>query len=411
MTTANDEGRTNPVSESDAPAAEPVLEPSEACDNALRDAIPICVWAAHSDGHIYCCNRAWREYAGAEAGLDFCSAVPEPERDHVARSFREAVRNGQPLEWEQRLRRRDGAQRWHLCRMVPARDASGKLLGGVLTATDIHAHKQIATSRESLLANEKELRKLAESATRANDEFLAIVSHELRTPLGAILGWTRMLRTGMVGRDGLAHALESIERSAAAQARLLDDLFDRSRIVSGKLRVDVRRMDLHQTIRDAADLVQPSAKAKGVIVELSLEDGSAEVAGDPERLQQVVWNLLTNAIKFTPRSGCVTVLARRQRSEIVIEVRDTGVGIPRDFLPYVFDRFRQADSRSRGRANGLGLGLAIVRDLVELHGGVVRAFSRGEGMGSTFTVRLPSASPPAKLPRRITRRSAYRCSG
>jgi signal transduction histidine kinase len=192
-----------------------------------------------------------------------------------------------------------------------------------------------------------------------------------------------------VGHDRLGRALETIERSATVQAKLLEDIFDMCRIVSGKLRIDVRRMDLRQTIEDAVDLVQPAAQAKGVVLETSLEEGLRDFAGDPDRLQQVVWNLLANAIKFTPRAGRVALLMRREGSEVLIEVRDTGAGIPREFLPHVFDSFRQIDKSSAGRERGLGLGLSIVREIVGLHGGIVSAFSDGEGKGSRFGVRLP----------------------
>ena len=338
----------------------------------LADSIPICVWVADKEGNIHSCNRTWREYAGPEVGPDFRKAVPEGESEQVTRGWREAVRSARPREWEQRLRRRDGAVRWHLCRMVPERDESGNLFGWILSATDIDAQ-----------------RNRAENASRAKDEFLAMVSHELRTPLFAILGWAQLLRTGEIGHQRVGRAVESIERSARTQAKLLEDIFDVCRIVSGKLRVEIRPMDLHQAIHDAVDLVQPAADAKGVTLETSLERGTTELAGDPERLQQVIWNLLSNAIKFTPPAGRIRLSARREGLDVVIEVRDTGVGIPRGFLPHVFDRFRQADGSSPARQRGLGLGLAIVRHLVEAHGGLVSADSEGEAKGATFTVRLP----------------------
>jgi signal transduction histidine kinase len=277
--------------------------------------------------------------------------------------------------------------------MVPRRDEAGGLVGWIVTATDIEAQKQNEAAQRLRLAGETELRKLAETASHAKDELLAVVSHELRTPLGAILGWTRMLRTGEVGHERLGRALETIERSATVQAKLLEDIFDLCRIVSGKLSINVRRMDLHEVIVNAVDLVQPAAQAKGVALETSLAGGFRDFAGDPDRLQQVVWNLLANAIKFTPPAGRVTVLVRRESSEVLIEVRDTGAGIPPGFLPHVFESFRQVDRSSASRERGLGLGLSIVRELVGLHGGIVSAFSEGEAKGSTFTVRLPVHAP------------------
>jgi PAS domain S-box-containing protein len=368
----------------------------EAIAGTLAESIPICVWVAGRDGDIYQGNRAWREYAGPGAELDFRPAASDGEGERI---WREAVRAARPVDWEQRLRRKDGALRWHLCHMAPRCDDGGELIGWIVTATDIEAQKQNEAAQKSRLAGETELRKLAETASQAKDELLAIVSHELRTPLGAILGWTRMLRTGAVGHDRLGRALETIERSATVQAKLLEDIFDMCRIVSGKLRIDVRRMDLRQVIEDAVDLVQPAAQTKGVALETSLEEGLRDFAGDPDRLQQVVWNLLANAIKFTPRAGCVTLLMRREGSEVLIEVRDTGAGIPREFLPHVFETFRQVDKSSAGRERGLGLGLSIAREIVGLHGGIVSAFSDGEGKGSQFRVRLPlhaAASQPSE---------------
>lgn len=361
----------------------------EARSMALTEAIPVCVWAAPNDGRIHYCNRAWREYAGPEVGRNFLVAVPDEERDQVARRYREAIRRARPIEWEQRLRRHDGALRWHLIRMVPERDERGEVLCWLLTATDIDAHKRIQADHESGLAREAELRSAAESASRAKDELLATVSHELRTPLNAILGWTAVLRNRAATGDALDRALHSIERSARAQAMLLADLSDVSSIVVGKLRVEMRPTDLHAVVEHAVDVFQPEADAKGVTLQVSLEPGSWQLTGDPDRLQQVVWNLLANATKFTPPGGCVTVLSRCRGADAIIEVRDTGIGIARDFLPYVFDLFRQGHGSATRRQGGLGLGLSIVRHLVELHGGVVHAWSEGEGKGATFTVRLP----------------------
>ena len=231
----------------------------------------------------------------------------------------------------------------------------------------------------------------AERANRMKDEFLATVSHELRTPLTAILGWAHMLRTGQFGGDSVLKAFETIERNARAQSQLIDDLLDVSRIITGKLRIDVRQLDPNSFVEAAVEAVRPAAEAKGVRVQKIMDTGVVTVSGDPVRLQQVVWNLLSNAIKFTPRGGRVQVRLERVNSHIEIAVTDTGAGIAPDFLPHVFDRFRQADQRTTRQHGGMGLGLAIVRHLVELHGGTVRAESAGEGQGATFTVLLPVA--------------------
>jgi signal transduction histidine kinase/ActR/RegA family two-component response regulator len=229
----------------------------------------------------------------------------------------------------------------------------------------------------------------AQEANRAKDEFLATVSHELRTPLNAIMGWARMLRTGQLDEESLAHAYETIERNSKAQAQLINDILDVSRIISGKLRLEVLPVELDQLIRGAVESLRPAADARGVGVRMLMDWSAGPVAGDAERLQQVVWNLLSNAIKFTPEGGQVEVRMERVNSHVEIAVSDTGRGVSPEFLPHVFERFRQADSSTTRQHGGLGLGLAIVRHLVELHGGTVRAESPGEDRGATFTVRLP----------------------
>ncbi len=249
-----------------------------------------------------------------------------------------------------------------------------------------------ARTEAELVAEEKERLYLeAQEASRLKDEFLATVSHELRTPLTAILGWAHMLRSGKFDDASVLKALETIERNARSQAQLIDDLLDVSRIITGKLRIDVRPVDPHTFIEAAVEAVQPAADAKGVRVQRIIDTGVVTVSGDPVRLQQVVWNLLSNAIKFTPKDGWVQLRLERVNSHLEITVSDSGDGIPPEFLPFVFDRFRQADQRTTRHHGGLGLGLAIVRHLVELHGGRVRAESAGEGHGSTFTVTLPVA--------------------
>ena len=349
---------------------------------ALTDSMPQCVWAARADGDIYFCNRIWRDYAGPDAGISFFDAVPEDELDPLRKAWREAVRTGKPLELQQRLARHDGELRWHLLRMVAERDERGKASGFICTATDVDEQRK-------LLAVTQDARAQAEIANRTKDEFLATVSHELRTPLNAILGWTRMLRTGAVEPRSLARVLETIERNARAQTQLVDDILDVSRIIAGKMRVNIRRIDLHAVARGALEAVRPAAEAKGVTLAAEFAEGSDDFCGDPDRLQQVIWNLLANAIKFTPRDGRVEMRVAKERSEAVIVVRDTGIGIAADFLPHVFDRFRQADSSITRAQGGLGLGLAIVRHLVEVHGGTVEARSEGDGKGAEFTVRLP----------------------
>jgi len=251
------------------------------------------------------------------------------------------------------------------------------------------AAKKARAEAEKAANDNALLYRRAEESGRLKEEFLATISHELRTPLNAILGWARMLRSGQLSDDNAAKALDTIERNARAQAQLIDDLLDVSRIVTGKLRMDVRPTDPNSFIDAAVEAVRPAAEAKGVRIQKIVDTGAVSVTGDPVRLQQVVWNLLSNAIKFTPRNGRVQIRLERVDSHVEIVVNDTGQGIEADFLPHVFDRFRQADQRTSRQHGGMGLGLAIVRHLVELHGGSVDARSPGEGQGSTFTVLLP----------------------
>jgi PAS domain S-box-containing protein len=231
-------------------------------------------------------------------------------------------------------------------------------------------------------------KKVAEEATRTKDDFLATVSHELRTPLNAIMGWVRMIRAGRLDSETVSRGLETIERNARSQARLIEDVLDFSRITSGKLRLDVQRIDAIDFVKAAVEVVRPAADAKGIKLQPILDPDAGPISGDPDRLQQVMWNLLSNAIKFTPKGGRVQVRLARINSHVDIVVSDTGKGITGDFLPYVFDQFRQQENSGQ-RNGGLGLGMSITRQIVELHGGTIRAESEGDGRGAAFTVELP----------------------
>ena len=295
---------------------------------------------------------------------------------------------------EFRVVRPDGV-RWVLGRGRVERDAEGRAvrLSGInLDITDRRAAEE---ERERLLAEAREARARAEAADRAKDEFLSVLSHELRTPLNGILGWTEMLRTGALPLEESAAAVEAIRRCAATQATRIDDLLDVGRIITGKFRLNPRPTDLAAAVRAAAEVVGPTAAVKGVRLTTVAEVAACPVVGDPDRLQQAAWNLLANAVKFTRRGGSVTVRISRDRRDWVVSVADTGAGIPAAFLPYVFDRLRQADTGKARRADGLGLGLSIVRHIVELHGGSVAAESAKEGCGATFTLRLPADLPAA----------------
>jgi signal transduction histidine kinase/ActR/RegA family two-component response regulator len=269
-------------------------------------------------------------------------------------------------------------------------------------------HAGIAIRNFRHLSREREARAEAEAASRMKDEFLANLSHELRTPLTAVLGWARLVRSAKLDTAGLERALDTIERNAQAQAQIVEDLLDVSRIITGKLRLDSQPADLPQIIEAALDSVRPAAEAKAITLTTDLDRTLRRVPADAARIQQVVWNLLANALKFTPRGGRISVTLARAGDEVRITVSDTGVGIRPEFLPHVFERFSQADPSTTRKHGGLGLGLAIVRHLVELHGGVVEANSAGEGQGATFAVILPLQTGTVRqgaMPGRPARRS------
>lgn len=257
---------------------------------------------------------------------------------------------------------------------------------------EVAERKQAEEERARLLVREQAARADAEAANRTKDEFLATLSHELRTPLTSILGWVHLLRSGSLPQGAATSALETIERNAKAQSQLIDDLLDVSRIITGKLRIESVPVEIRSVIEAAVDSVRPAATSKNIQLDMKLDPHAGTVLGDQNRLQQVAWNLFSNAVKFTPDGGRVEVRLNQVDGHVEIEVEDTGQGISSDFLPHVFDRFRQADGTTTRTHGGLGLGLAIVRHLVELHGGKIHAASKGENRGSTFTVSLPAAN-------------------
>ena len=309
------------------------------------------------------------------------------------------LRAGHRIEHYETVRvRKDGRHINISLTVSPIKGPNGEIVGASKIARDIteqlQARKALDEASERLklaLDEAKKARAEAEQSSRLKEEFLATISHELRTPLSAILGWARILRLGQLSPENSGKALDTIERNARAQAQLVDDLLDVSRIITGKLRMDVRPSDPSSFIDAAVEAVRPAADAKGVRIQKVVDTGLVSIPGDPVRLQQVVWNLLSNAIKFTPRGGHVQIRSERVNSHLEIVVSDTGQGISADFLPHVFDRFRQADQKTSRHHGGMGLGLAIVRHLVEMHGGTVSANSDGDGKGATFTVSLPIA--------------------
>ncbi len=305
--------------------------------------------------------------------------------------------------------RKDGTRFWANVTITALRDDTGRLLGyakltrNLTEAKRVEAMELANQQREEMLEAERSARMAAQRATRIKDEFLATLSHELRTPLSAILGWTQVLlrSDASKGPEVQKRAVEVIDRNARAQVQLIDDLLDLSRIITGKLRLDLHQISFASVIEAAVDSATPSAQAKGVRLKAVLGANPDIVNADAARLQQVVWNLLTNAIKFTPKGGQIQVLLQRVNSHLELSVSDTGIGIPASYLPQVFDRFSQRDSSTTRIFGGLGLGLAICKQIVDLHAGSIRAASQGEGKGATFVVQLPlsivqghEASPP-----------------
>lgn len=367
----------------------------------LTDLLPLLMCATRPDGGIHYVNHAWTTYFGAHVDKHRLEgpAILHEEDVEALRGLRaRALEIDAPLELECRLRRLDGEYRWHTLRTGPERSESGHLDGWIVAAVDIDAQKQAQAMHQRVLEAEQQARREAESATNLKDEFLTTVSHELRTPLHSILGWTKLLRAGMLDAAQVDKALRTIERNAEAQRELVDDLLDVSSIVRGKLRLQRRTIDVVASVTAAVETMRPRAALKDITIEVARADAPESLWADPERVQQIVWNLVANAIKFTPRGGRITVAVATEDAGTTISVRDDGAGISPEFLPHVFDRFRQADNTITRTHQGLGLGLSIVKHLAALHGGSVSVASAGVGRGSTFLVTLPSHMPSSDDP-------------
>ncbi len=370
---------------------------------ALIDTAPIGIGVALDPQ----CNSIWgnpeflKMLGTGESNLSMTGPAKHKLHFKVVRDGREippedlpmqkACREGRAvLNDELEVVRSDGRTIHELCRATPLLDEQGRVRGCIGVFLNITDLKQAEREREQLLARERDARAEAETASRVKDEFLAVISHELRTPLNSILGWAQLLRGGRLDIATSARALESIERNAKAQAKLVDDLLDVSRIISGKLHLEVRQIELMHVVNAAVDSLRHAIDAKEIQLETVMDVSASRIQGDPTRLQQVIWNLLSNATKFTPKGGRIEIRLERKGDSSQFIITDNGKGIRPDFLPYVFDRFRQEDSSRTRRHGGLGLGLAIVHNLIELHGGVVEVYSAGEGCGATFRVTIPA---------------------
>lgn len=353
----------------------------------LADGLPQIVWVARPDGSHEYYNKQWHDYTGLrleDSTDEAWSALFHPDdRERAQTLWAEALRQGTPYEIEFRIRRlSDGEYRWFLGRSLPYRNANGEILNWFGTCTDIHEQK---LSQEALRGAHETMRR----ENLQKDEFLGRVSHELRTPLNAVFGWTRLMQENVLSDKERSQAVDSIMRNAEAQARLIEDVLDITRIVNQKLSLDRRVHNVWNIVTEAIEAVQPSAHVKGLTLTSAVESHDLLVNADAMRLQQIVLNLLTNAVKFTPRGGNIRVEVGRQRGCAAIVVSDTGQGVSPELLPHIFERFRQGDSSSTRRHGGLGLGLTIAHELVMMHGGEIQAESDGPDLGSRFTVLLP----------------------
>ncbi|QLE56813.1 ATP-binding protein [Nostoc sp. TCL26-01] len=371
-----------------------ILRDSEERYRYLAEAIPQLVWTTDAQGETDYFNQNWCEYTGLTMEESLGSGwIAALHPDDLARAYEvwlDAVSCGTVYENEYRFKRAaDEAYRWQLARALPLKDQQGRVVKWFGTCTDIHEQKQILEERAHLLELEQAARAEAETANRIKDEFLAVLSHELRTPLNAILGWSQLLQSRKLDPVKMNQAIATIERNANLQVQLIEDLLDISKILQGKLVINITKIDLAIVISTALETMRLAAETKSIQVTKRFASTVGKVMGDFARLQQVFWNLLSNAVKFTPKNGNIEVRLEEVEGYAQIVVSDTGKGITPEFLPYVFDYFRQADSSSTRKFGGLGLGLAIVRKIVEIHGGTVTAESQGEEQGATFTVRLP----------------------
>ena len=390
----------------DRKQAEEEIRESEERYRYLAESIPQLVWTANAEGVLLDVNQRWLDFTGltlAQAQAEGWPAVVHPDDvSTMGDRWMSAQQNGSPYQAEGRLRRCDGVYRWFLHQAIPVKNEFDRVVKWFGTATDIEDQKCLEEQRETILQQEKALRAAAEKANRSKDEFLAVLSHELRSPLNPILGWTQLLQSQALNAAQTAKALATIERNAKLQTQLIDDLLDIAGIMHGKLSLNATPMNLTLAVEAAIDTVKTAAAAKSIEIHPVLSEFGL-VLGDAVRLQQIVWNLLSNAIKFTPNGGRVEIRLERSgvsgarpygrlinaEDRAMITISDTGKGIHPDFLLSIFDSFYQEDVSLTRKYGGLGLGLAIVRHLVEAHGGTIAAQSAGENQGATFRVSLP----------------------
>lgn len=367
------------------------LRQSEARFRRLWETDVIGVFYWKLDGTVLDGNDAYLKITGYSREelqshkINWQTMTPPEYRERDDHAVQQQKTIGHDTPFEKEYLRKDGTRIW-----VQVSGAMVTDTRGIAYCMDINARKRAEIERDQLLEAERTARTHAERANRIKDEFLATVSHELRTPLNAVMGWAQILRRNHGNDDSVKEGIEIIERNARSQARLIEDLLDMSRIMSGKVKLDLRMVQVGNLVNAAVDSMRPAAELKQVALFVSPLDPHMHVRGDATRLQQIFWNLLSNAVKFTPRGGEIRVSIEPESEHVNIRVSDSGIGIPADFLPFVFDRFRQADASTTRKFGGLGLGLSIVKHLVELHGGDIRVESAGENRGSSFIITLPT---------------------
>ena len=385
------------------------LAESEARFSALADGLPMPVWVLDVNGVMRFVNSAYGDFFGLDISSGTVSAWSEllhPEDLPVFQfELAEALQQQRGMRALVRARRHDGRWRWIEMSATPRYSADGRFIGLAGSSPDVTERREIELAREQLLESERIARGEAESMARLKDEFLATLSHELRTPLTTILGWSELLLQRVGEGDPNYKGLSVIASSAKAQKRLISDMLDLSSMLLGKVQLEVETLDLVELLRESIGAQDLVAEGKDQAVSLMAPETPCYVLGDATRLQQVFWNLLSNAIKFTPAHGSIEVRVTREDRHFVVAIQDSGDGIAPEFLPHLFGRFRQADGTTTRRHGGLGLGLAIVQQLVEMHGGQASASSAGRGCGATFRVRLPERPEQSQRPRRELRRS------
>ena len=359
----------------------------------MANAIPQLAWMSYPDGSVFWFNRRWCEYTGTDtrsmSDWGWTTRIDAAALPDVLDKWRKSLQSGKRFEMEYPLRAEDGTFRTFLSQVEPIRDDSNQIVRWLGTYTDIEEQMRLRKARESLLESERFARMEAEKAARLKDEFLATLSHELRSPLSSILGWAYLIQKSPNDKEIIADAGQVIGRSGESLKALVDDLLDLSRISSGKLRLEFGDVDLPAIVNAVVEGARPGAEAKSIELEVEVGELSRTLRGDPGRVHQILSNLLSNAIRFTPPEGKVKVVLATRNNHVEIQVIDTGEGIDPEFLPYVFDRFRQGDASTARKHGGMGIGLSLVKQFVELHGGTVSVSSLGSGKGSTFTVALP----------------------